>query len=293
MGMKRPAHCMKKGTKKALKKDKKNTLKKDSSGSLKKDTEGTLNASNLKKLGQLSLKDKIQKAAEEHSEEEDQAQALVASMTTGEKSNAWNQHQVHLKRKGNESLNKEFEGLDKKGKGLSTALFFMKKNTAVFANVTKESSKTFSLKKTEKWLTELEALKKWTSEELEAHCESGRVIWRKCPSTWGFYEYQDTLDIVKTVKGTHKASCVLGQEYEAGAEDEDDWQKALEKDLHSLMLGGLEKGKGAAGKGLKKGKGKGKGKARGNGKAKALADEDLGNGFEKSQENQGFAQQHP
>lgn len=88
MGMKRPAHCMKKGTKKALKKDKKNTLKKDSSGSLKKDTEGTLNASNLKKLGQLSLKDKIQKAAEEHSEEEDQAQALVASMTTGEKSNA-------------------------------------------------------------------------------------------------------------------------------------------------------------------------------------------------------------
>lgn len=190
-------------------------------------------------------------------------------------------------------MNKEFEGLDKKGKGLSTALFFMKKNTAVFANVTKESSKTFSLKKTEKWLTELEALKKWTSEELEAHCESGRVIWRKCPSTWGFYEYQDTLDIVKTVKGTHKASCVLGQEYEAGAEDEDDWQKALEKDLHSLMLGGLEKGKGAAGKGLKKGKGKGKGKARGNGKAKALADEDLGNGFEKSQENQGFAQQHP
>lgn len=103
--------------------------------------------------------------------------------------------------------------------------------------------------------------------------------------------FKDSLPFL--FKWTHKASCVLGQEYEAGAEDEDDWQKALEKDLHSLMLGGLEKGKGAAGKGLEKGKGKGKGKARGKGKAKALADEDLGNGFEKSQENQGFAQQHP
>ena len=68
-------------------KDKKETLKKDA-----------LNASNLKKLGQLSLKDKIQKAAEEHSEEEDLAQALVASMSPGEKSNAWNQHQAHLKK---------------------------------------------------------------------------------------------------------------------------------------------------------------------------------------------------
>ena len=81
-----------------------------------------------------------------------------------------------LKRKGNESVKKEFEGLDKKAKGLSTALFLMKKNKAVFAQVAKEASHTSSLKK--KWLTELEALKKWTKEELEAHCASGRVIWQ-------------------------------------------------------------------------------------------------------------------
>ena len=90
----------------------------------------------------------------------------------------------------------------------------------------------------------------------------------------GVYEYQDTLDCAKTVKGTQKASWVLGQEYEVGDDDEDDWQKALQKDLHSLMLGGLEKGKGAAGKGLGKGKGKGKGKGRGKGKVQPLEDEE-------------------
>ena len=285
----------------AMKKAAVNSLKKDSSSSLRKDKEASLNAANLKKLGQLSLKDKIQKAAEEHSGEEDQANALVASMTPGEKSNAWNQHQVHLKRKGNESLKKEFEGLDKKAKGLSTALFLMKKNKAVFASVVKEASHTSSLKKKERWLTELEALKKWTQTELDAHCASGRVIWRNCPTTWGVYEYQDTLDIVKTVKGTQKASWAVGQEYEVGAEDEDDWQQALEKDLHSLMLGGLEKGKGAAGKGLEKGKTKGKGKGKGKNKPQPLEDEDqedeeeltMEKALKKSQENQGFAQQYP
>ena len=264
--------AMKKAAMNSLKKDSSSSLKKNSSSSLRKDEEANLNAANLKKLGQLSLKDKIQKAAEEHSGEEDQANALVASMTAGEKSNAWNQHQVHLKRKGNESLKKEFEGLDKKAKGLSTALFLMKKNKAVFASVVKEASHTSSLKKKERWLTELEALKKWTQTELDAHCASGRVIWRNCPTTWGVYEYQDTLDIVKTVKGTHRASWAVGQEYEVGAEDEDDWQQALEKDPHSLMLGGLEKGKGAAGKGLEKGKTKGKGK--GKTKPQPVEDED-------------------
>eukprot|EP00435_Cladocopium_sp_Y103_P002389 s1108_g1.t1 len=44
--------------------------------------------------------------------------------------------------------------------------------------------------------------------------------------------------------------------------------------MRSLMLGGLEKGKGAAGKSLEKGKGKGKGKGRGKGKALPLEDED-------------------
>ena len=50
----------------------------------------------------------------------------------------------------------------------------------------------------------------------------------------------------------------MQQEYElAEEEDQVEWQKVLEKDLHSLMLGSLEKGKGKGkGKSLEKGKGK-------------------------------------
>ena len=236
------------------------TLKKDE---LNKKTLRKVNSTNLKKLGEVSLKEKIQNAVEEHSDEETQAIVLHQSMTPGEKSNAWTQHQTHLKKCGNESLKKDFESLDRKGKGLSTALFLLKKNRAVYAHVSKEAAKETSLKKREKWLSEMEANAKWSPAELEKHIQSGRVIWRECPTTWGVYEYQDTADYEKEVVGRKRCSWQFGQEYELGEEDEEDWQEALDKDLHSLMLGCLEKGKGS-GKSLEKGKGKsGKGKRHG------------------------------
>ena len=72
---------------KALKKVKQGSLKKDgnNSGSLKKDQ---LNKNNLKKLGEPSLKEKIQQVAEEHPEDQE-AQALVlrSSMSAVQKSN--------------------------------------------------------------------------------------------------------------------------------------------------------------------------------------------------------------
>ena len=164
---------------KALKKVKqKGSLKKDQEGSLKKDQ--TLNKGNLKKLGELSLKDKILKAAEEHPDnEETQALVLQEPMSPVDKSNAWNQHQVHLKKKGNESLKKEFDEMDKKGKGLSTALFLLKKNKSLFASVSKGVSQEVSLKKREKWLTQKEVDAKWTDQELEVHLASGRLIYRE------------------------------------------------------------------------------------------------------------------
>ena len=160
------------------------TLKKDE---LNKKTLRKVNSTNLKKLGEVSLKEKIQNAVEEHSDEETQAIVLHQSMTPGEKSNAWNQHQTHLKKCGNESLKNDFESLDRKGKGLSTALFWLKKNRAVYAHVSKEAAKETSLKKREKWLSEMEANAKWSPAELEKHIQSGRVIWRECPTTWGVY----------------------------------------------------------------------------------------------------------
>ena len=246
---------------KALKKVKqKGSLKKDQEGSLKKDQ--TLNKGNLKKLGELSLKDKILKAAEEHPDnEETQALVLQEPMSPVDKSNAWNQHQVHLKKKGNESLKKEFDEMDKKGKGLSTALFLLKKNKSLFASVSKGVSQEVSLKKREKWLTQKEVDAKWTDQELEVHLASGRLIYREAGHN--VWEYQDTQDIEKTVAGKRSLQYQFGQEYELEEGDEAEWCKMLEKDLHSILLGGLEKGKGSAkGSGLEKGKGKGKARAK-------------------------------
>lgn len=145
--MKKPAMAMK-----ALKKvRRKGSLKTDQEGSLKKDQK--LN----KGLGELSLKDKILKAAEEHPDnEETQALVLQESMSAVDKSNAWNQHQVHLKKKGNESLKKEFDEMDKKGKGLSTALFLLKKNKSLFASVSKGVSQEVSLNKREREMADPE-----------------------------------------------------------------------------------------------------------------------------------------
>ena len=126
------------------------TLKKDSvkKEALKKDhPKNQLNSKNLKKLGELSLKEKIQAAAEENSDEEQAALVLHCSMSAVEKSNAWNQHQNHLKKSENKSLKKDFESLDRKGKGLATSLFLLKKNNAVFGSVSKTISKEDSLKK--------------------------------------------------------------------------------------------------------------------------------------------------
>ena len=118
---------------------KKDAVRKDS---LKKENpKNQLNSRNLKKLGELSLKEKIQAAAEENSDEEQAAMVLHSSMSAVEKSNAWNQHQNYLKKSENKSLKKEYDSLDKKEKGLSTSLFLLKKNKVVFGSVSKTLSK--------------------------------------------------------------------------------------------------------------------------------------------------------
>ena len=265
----------------ALKKDKnqenKNNLKKLP---LKK-AKNKLDAASLKKLGDLSLKEKVAKVAEEHSNEEEAALALQGELSLVEKSNAYNQHQAHLKKKGNEALKKEYDEMGKRDndKGLANIIFLMKKNQATFCQVTKSASTEISLKKEERWLTQLEVDAKWTEAEQHMHLESGRLVARECPSTWGCWEYMDTANVVKTHVGRHKQSWEAGQEYAMEEEDEEEWQKALEKDLHSLMVGGLGKGKS---KSLEKGKGKGKGKTKSKkGNLAALA-----NGDEQEEDDQ-------
>ena len=67
----------------------------------------------------------------------------------------------------------------------------------------KESAKQLLslLKMREKWMTAKDVSQKFTDEELQMHLQSGRVIWRDDPLTWGCYEYLDKGDCEKVVNG--------------------------------------------------------------------------------------------
>ena len=236
---------------------------------LKKAAKGKVNSKNLKKLGEVSLK-KVEAIAEEHSDEEAGALVLVQTMTKAKKSNAWNQHMASLRKDGNESLKKDFEQLTKSEKGKATALFLMQKHKPVFGSVSKSASKKNSLRKREEWMSEKEAYWKWSEHELKLHLDSGRVLWRECPDTWGVNEYLDTKDYEKTATGQSTSHWQYGQEYEVVDEEMEGWEQALERDLQTLMLTGLEKGDACLEKGKGKGKGLEKGKGKGRGKPKPI-----------------------
>ena len=136
-----------------------------------------------------------------------------------------------------------------------------------FANFSETREEATTLKKVDKWLSEKEALSKWTEAELEAHCQSGRVQYRECPSTWGVWEYRDNQDFVKETSGRRSRNWSRGQEFHLEGDDEE--EEGLEDffalDVEKLL--GLTEGKGK-GKALaqpKGGKGKGKGGRKGKG----------------------------
>ena len=92
--MKRPAAA-------SLKKD---SVKKDS---LKKDNpKNQLNSTNLKKLGEVSLKEKIAAASEENSDEEQAAMVLHSSMTVVEKRKCLESAPEPLEKAGKQVLEK-------------------------------------------------------------------------------------------------------------------------------------------------------------------------------------------
>ena len=64
-----------------------------------------------------------------------------------------------------------------------------------FSSLTASVTASQRVTKTEKWMSQKEANNKWSEEELEAHMESGRVIWRETISA-GVFEYQDTGDVI-------------------------------------------------------------------------------------------------
>ena len=216
-------------------------------------------------LGQLSLKEKIQKISENEENETAAGMTLQKTMSAAEKSRTWSRHQTYLNQQGNEEEKAAFSALGKKDKGLATALWLMKTDTTKFCNVQKEVRASEELTRKEKWYSEKEAIEKW-GEDFWKHCDSGRIRWRECNMTHGVYEYSDTINFTKTSKGSKASSWTQGQEY--NLEDDDtmeEWEKLFNKDVHSLMLEGtLAKGnpsaKGSGKQTSKGGKGRPAGK---------------------------------
>ena len=216
-----------------------------------------LKKGNLKKLGQLSLKDKMKKIAEEQDDEMEAAIVLRDEMTAAEKNSSWQKHAAHLKKPGNEAEKKEFEESSKKDKGLKTALYLMRTEAAKFCSVSKQTSLENSLCKKEKWLSEKQALDKWGRTDLDKHLESGRVTYRQAAGTSDVWEYMDTQEYTKAITGKHSKNWLQAQEFEQKPEEEDAWDKLLGKDLMGLLSEQCH-GKGAPAKGSGKGNTKNK-----------------------------------
>ena len=81
-------------------------------------------------------------------------------------------------------------------------------------------------------------LKVWSEKELSLHLQSGRVIWRQCPSAPGVWEYGSTWE--------------SGQESEPGAEHLEKFESLYNEEAMGLHDSGFLLGKGK-GKSLGKG----------------------------------------
>jgi hypothetical protein len=75
-----------------------------------------LKKGNLKKLCQLTPKDKIKKIAEEQEDEVEAAMVLRDEMTAAEKNSAWQTHAAHLKMTGIEAEKKSLRKAPKRNR---------------------------------------------------------------------------------------------------------------------------------------------------------------------------------
>ena len=222
-----------------------------------------LNKKSLEKLGKMSLREKINAAAEEAEDEEDAAQILKESLTKDEHSMVWGRHQTHLKK--NPLEKEEHDKLGKVEKGLSAALWLMRKECKKYVHTSREVAQREKMTKEDTWESEKQMLNKFSETEFYKHIDSGRIVYRPDPTTHDVWQYKDTQSYKK------ETALSRGKKWESGQEFDPD-QKDLEKfkQLYSVeaMALSLDDVGAWEGKGLGKGKGKGKGKALGKGKGK-------------------------
>ena len=251
-----------------------------------------LNAKNLDKLGEMRLKDKIALASNEESVEE-AAMVLKDLLTPEEKNRLWSKHQTHLKNNATKEEKKEYKEADKVSKGKSNLMWLFKKECPKFLHVTKEVSGEQTASREEKWVSEKLMLKQWTKAELESHLQSGRIVARECPSTWGVWEYCDMQAWSKRMSAKTKKKAVLGQESHPESEEEaaleEMWSGNLQQQAAKLcyMDDGVGKGLGKSSRAFeKKGKGKGGKASKGKGANNQLAIKDKEEEEEKEDEDE-------
>ena len=158
-----------------------------------------LSKSNLEKLGELTLADKIKAAAELGGEDEENAASILKESLTppDENSQVWGRHQTFLK--ANPLEKEEYLGKGKKEKGLAASLWLMQTAGKKFLSCRTSVGALEKVKRKEEWVSEASMLKVWSEKELTLHLQSGRVIWRQCPSTPGVWEYKDTQKFSRVV----------------------------------------------------------------------------------------------
>ena len=241
----------------------KKVMKKPKASSSKANRPGTaskLSKASLEKLGQMSLKDKMKAAAEGAEDPNEAAIVLHDSMSKLEKSKAWSKHQTALEH-GSRQEQAAYNDMSKKDKGIAAAAYLLEKEGKQFMTALKKVSVGEKVTKADNWETELQMLAKFTPEELDLHLQSGRVVWRECPSTWGAYEYKDTQCFQREISTNRAKEWQSGVEYDPMEEDLEKFMDLFTKECHSLEVDDHPKGKGS-GKSYGKGKGLGKGKTK-------------------------------
>ena len=171
-----------------------------------------LNKKSLEKLGKMSLKEKIEAAAEEAEDEEEAAQLLKNSLTKDEHSMVWGRHQTYLKK--NPLEKEDHEKLGKVERGLSAALWLMKKECKKYVHTAREEAQREKLTKEDTWESEKQMLNKFSEEEFYKHLDSGRIVYRSDPSTHGVWQYKDTQSYKKETAISRGKKWESGQEFD-------------------------------------------------------------------------------
>ena len=245
---------------KAMKSSKPSPCQKDKK-SRQKVQKGILKKKHLAKLGKLSLAEKVAKAAEGAGTAEEAAQELRGMLSKQEHSRVWSKYNCHLKGQPKKEQ-KEFEKASKGAKGMLAALHMVKSNVPKFFHCSQVLEASSSLQQKEKWVSEAKMVELFGQEEFWLHIESGRISWRADPWTPGVWNYKDNGDTTRTTGVKKGKEYRAGQEYTAGAEDEEAWGSFYGMDTQWHLHDWQSKGKG---KSLTKGKGKSKNKQKGKG----------------------------